>query len=95
MQTQRQQNIQHQRDLIHVQIQLEKESGTPYFDSFEAVYDPVITPFLRALKTEGFVLKIKSECIETHGVCSSCRKYSLYTHLRELQTFHMCPLCDG
>lgn len=58
-----------------------------------AITDPVITPFVRALKFEGFQIKSERSGCDTLGTCPKCQGRYLYTALKGGIKHSLCPHC--
>lgn len=58
-----------------------------------AVTDPVITPFVRALKSEGFQIKAERGGCDSLGTCAKCQGRYLFTVLRDGSERTACPHC--
>lgn len=56
-------------------IQAERDASMPHFDRTEAVPDTAITPFLNAMRADGWVPKLgKSGSLVETQPCESCRQ---------------------
>jgi hypothetical protein len=71
----------------------EKADGVPFFDRRAAITDPVITPFVRALKAEGFRIKTVRGGCDMLGTCPACQSKYLYTVIKDGAEFSACPHC--
>lgn len=78
-------------------IRSERESGVPYFDRTEAVSDPYITPFLNAMRSDGWIPKLsKSGCLAESQPCEACRKpASRFAFLKAGEELRCCVYCDN
>lgn len=78
-------------------IRSEREKGVPYFDRTEAVTDPHITPFLNAMRSDGWIPKLsKSGCLAETQPCEACRKpASRFAFLKAGEELRCCVYCDN
>ena len=78
-------------------IRSEREAGVPYFDRTEAVTDPYITPFLNAMRADGWIPKLsKSGCLVETQPCGTCREpASRYAFLKDGEEIRCCVHCDN
>lgn len=58
-----------------------------------AITDPVITPFVRALKSEGFEIKAHRSGCDLLGTCPKCQGRYLYSALKDGVEHSLCPHC--
>jgi hypothetical protein len=69
-------------------------ASVPYVDSTAAVADLKITPFLTAMKMEGYPPKLgRSGCLVPASECSTCRTTGVFTFSGETGEFIMCIYC--
>ncbi|WP_432262925.1 hypothetical protein [Cupriavidus sp. TMH.W2] len=57
------------------------------------VTDPVITPFVRALRAGGFTIQTSASGCDALGTCPACQNRYLYTALRAGLAHAVCPHC--
>lgn len=77
--------------------QAELEAGLPYFDRTEAVSDPDITPFLNAMRADGWFPKLaKSGCLAETQPCKPCSQQgSRFAFLKAGSELRCCVYCDN
>ncbi len=78
-------------------IRSEREAGVPYFDRTEAVSDPSITPFLNAMRADGWIPRLsKSGCLAETQPCVACRQpASRFAFLKDGEELRCCVYCDN
>ncbi|PRD92273.1 hypothetical protein [Burkholderia contaminans] len=84
-------SIRLERVALEATYQREASEGVPHFERLAAVTDPVITPFVRALKAEGFSIKALRSGCDVLGTCPTCRGRYLYTAIKDGVEY--CPHC--
>lgn len=86
--------IRRATDDLKAQIAAEQAQRVPYFDSTAAVTDMNITPFLRAMRDEGYPAKLSaSGCLVDTKACSDCRAKSVFAFAGPAGDFEMCVYC--
>ncbi|EDT05856.1 hypothetical protein BamIOP4010DRAFT_0593 [Burkholderia ambifaria IOP40-10] len=86
-------SIQRERVALEATYQREASGGVPHFERRVAITDPVITPFVRALKAEGFLLKADRSGCDMLGTCPKCQGRYLYTAIKDGIEHSLCPHC--
>lgn len=88
-----QMSLQHEAARLEEAIRMERAEGVPHYDSLAAITDPILTPFVRSLRSDGYVIKsTRGGCIVT-GTCPTCRSRELYTIKKEGIQLEICPYC--
>lgn len=88
-----QMSLQREAARLKEAIRVERATGVPYYDSLAAITDPILTPFVRSLRSDGYVIKsTKGGCIVT-GTCPTCRSRELYTISKTGIQVEICPYC--
>jgi hypothetical protein len=86
--------VLNEREAMNAAATAEAAQGVPFFD--RALTDPVITPFVRALKAEGYAIKKtrndKHGC-DVLGTCPACRSRYLFTAIKDGAELQACPHC--
>lgn len=66
----------------------------PHFDSRRAITDPVITPFVRAMRAEGYeVKKTRTGGCDHLERCPFCNGSYRYVFLKEGRELKLCAHC--
>ncbi|MGF6996781.1 hypothetical protein [Paraburkholderia sp. GAS32] len=88
--------VQAARVALEAECKADEDAGIPFFDRRRAISDPVITPFARALKAEGYAIKRTREdkdgC-DLLDTCPVCRSRYLFTAIKDGQETKACPHC--
>jgi len=61
----------------------EREAGIAWPDSVETVTDPILTPFVRAVISEGYRVKCSRGGCADIEVCPACRRPNRYTFVKD------------
>jgi hypothetical protein len=88
--------VQAARVSLEAECNADEEAGIPFFDRRRAISDPIITPFARALKAEGYAIKRTRE--DKHGcnvlgTCPACQSRYLFTAIKDGHETKACPHC--
>ncbi len=78
-------------------IRAERKAVVPHFNRTEAISDPYITPFLNAMRADGWIPKLsKSGCLAETQPCDACRQpASRFAFLRTDVELRSCVYCDN
>lgn len=85
--------LQREKDKLLQECMKEDKDGVPFFDRRAAVTDPIITPFVRAVRSEGFAIKSNRTGGDVLGTCPDCQSRYLYTFIKEEEEITLCPHC--
>ncbi|MGF6604614.1 hypothetical protein P3T23_009370 [Paraburkholderia sp. GAS448] len=86
-------SLQRERSTLAAVVQAEEAAGLPHFERRAAITDPVITPFVRALVSDGFEIKKDRGDCDALGTCPVCRGRYLYTAIKDGIELQLCPHC--
>lgn len=86
-------SIQRACDALAEVFRAEDAAKVQYFDRVFAITDPVITPFARALRAEGFEIKKERGGCNVLDACPVCRSRYLFTAIKDGVEHQFCPHC--
>lgn len=83
-----------ERNKLAAKIAAEKMAGVRPSEGTKAISDPVVTPFLTAMKNAGFVLKQTPKVAVQARSCKKCQRKMAYAFLADDQEITVCAKCD-
>lgn len=85
--------FQRARNRLAARIAADKMQGIERSNSTLAVSDPVITPFLQAMKEVGYLPQTGRRGSLVSDRCARCSKPTAYTFLHGDSAFRACATC--
>lgn len=88
-------SLNRERAILASTIEAERVAGVEWPDSTATVADPVMTPFVRAVKAEGYTPKMNKGGCAALEQCPTCRSSSVWTFSKDGQDLKLCAWCGG